>query len=668
MSDYGDPYVYQSSRSRVRAPSELREFPPYEDYIGKHPMVRDHLKLFAQAPWFDPIGITDRDLLNQYLVAGEYPGRVPAFAVGTFDWAHRCAVPLQAILKRGAAERHEPERAKEAHVRLVYQRLNRTVGTDIIPMPMPGEHDLDTWYYRTEGEAGYGEKLMQLDYARYRGVIDVKQDVLCFDRPILRAEFRYLRKNNQESFWDLIRWERRARCRLGILVPYQMVEAERIHRSHYASRYVVATKVWESLEVPRGCLAELPPSITYLGSRLIADPRSGVWVVVITEWVARVAAFILWDAYDIFRLWYIPPAIRGYAKKLDLSFVLGSRENANEFSRMIAKVEEINWEQVPANQNKRGTRRDRHCLGRTGPSGDYVWYDPFKDEVISEEEAARMRRLPREIPEGHPRGYIFEPAPVTGLAQLGVRDDEPMPQATPQVPASPLQRSESTNSDEITRMPRSVKRRTEEHSPRHTPTAGNGDEITPNAGTNNVDATKKDSGNDRMMSALQRFAADIDIGGSSHNLIRDELMDLVYAKFDKVDAEQSRKAAREAMEIEKQVPGKKNSAGNSAENDVTASKPITGKRDAPGSASQPIEEARRVPLPGSPKALGNPEKKTIAGPSAMPMARVRSLRDMLSLPADTGRPVKKADPPARKLEASKETSKKPSSKMDTSKN
>ena len=134
-------------------------------------------------------------------------------------WAHRCAVPLQAILKRGAAERHEPERAKEAHVRLVYQRLNRTVGTDIIPMPMPGEHDLDTWYYRTEGEAGYGEKLMQLDYARYRGVIDVKQDVLCLDRPILRAEFRYLRKNNQESFWDLIRWERRARCRLGILVP-----------------------------------------------------------------------------------------------------------------------------------------------------------------------------------------------------------------------------------------------------------------------------------------------------------------------------------------------------------------------------------------------------------------------------------------------------------------
>ena len=242
-------------------------------------------------------------------------------------------------------------------------------------------------------------------------------------------------------------------------------------------------------------------------------------------------------------------------------------------------------------------------------------------------------------------------------------------------------------------MTRSVKRRTEEHSPRYTPvadngqaqaaSANNGDEITPNVGNNNVDATKKDGGNDRMMSAL-RFAADIGIGGSSHNLTRDELMDLVYAKFDRIDAEQSRKAAREAMEIEKQVPARTDNAGNSASGGDNATKSVTGRRSAPGPAlvsvprpeptiprvpaSKPIEEARRGPLPRSPKAPGNPKKKTIAGSSAMPMARVRSLRDMLSLSADTGRPVKKAEPPAKKPEASKETSEKPSKQMDTSKN
>ena len=133
----------------------------------------------------------------------------------------RCAVPLQTILRRGAAERHEPMKAKEVRVRLVYQRMNRTVGTDIVPASLAGEHDLDTWYFRTECEAGYGEKLMKLDYSRFRGMIDVHQEALCFDRPILRAEFRYIRKNDQEQFWDLIRWERRARSQLGILVPYQ---------------------------------------------------------------------------------------------------------------------------------------------------------------------------------------------------------------------------------------------------------------------------------------------------------------------------------------------------------------------------------------------------------------------------------------------------------------
>ena len=235
-----------------------------------------------------------------------------------------------------------------------------------------------------------------------------------------------------------------------------------------------------------------------------------------------------------------------------------------------------------------------------------------------------------------------------------------------------------------------MKRRTEEHSPSYMPVAGNGqsqaasanngEEITPNVG-NDVDIMKKNSGEDRMMTALQRFAADIGIGGTSSNITRDELMDLVQAKFDKIDAEQSRKAVREAMEIEKQVPLKKNSASNSADN---TTKPVTGKRSAPGPtlvsvprpepkalrvpASVPIEETRRVPLPGSPKAPGSPEKNENAGLSAMPMARVRSLLDMLNLPADTGRPVKKADSPAKKPEASKETSKKPSSKMDTSKN
>ena len=98
----------------------------------------------------------------------------------------------------------------------------------------------------------------------------------------------------------------------------------------------------------------------------------------------------------------------------------------------------------------------------------------------------------------------------------------------------------------------------------------------------------------------------------------------MQAKFNKIDAEQSRKAAREAMKVDKQVPARKDNAGSSAINDANATKPVTGKRDAPGSArvsvprpepqvprvpaSEPIETAGKVPLPASPKAPGNPEK------------------------------------------------------------
>ena len=102
------------------------------------------------------------------------------------------------------------------------------------------------------------------------------------------------------------------------------------------------------------------------------------------------------------------------------------------------------------------------------------------------------------------------------------------------------------------------------------------------------------------------------------------------------------------MEIEKQVPAKQNSAGNSAVNDVNASEPVIGKRDAPDpvlvSVPRPELQVPRVPdrerpvrflFLHSPKATGNQDRRTVSGSPAMMMAWVQSLRDMLNLPADT---------------------------------
>ena len=76
-------------------------------------------------------------------------------------------------------------------------------------------------------------------------------------------------------------------------------------------------------------------------------------------------------------------------------------------------------------------------------------------------------------------------------------------------------------------------------------------------------------------------------------------------------------------------------------------------------ASKPFHEASRVTVPEAPRYL---DDNNIADSSAMRMARVRSLRGMPNLPADTGRPIPKALPSTKTSETSKGTSKKPSQK------
>lgn len=47
---------------------------------------------------------------------------------------------------------------------------------------------------------------------------------------------------------------------------------------------------------------ELPPNSSYKGSGMM-DQRLGYWVVGLTKFVAKMAAFVLFEAYDNFCLW-----------------------------------------------------------------------------------------------------------------------------------------------------------------------------------------------------------------------------------------------------------------------------------------------------------------------------------------------------------------------------
>lgn len=62
------------------------------------------------------------------------------------------------------------------------------------------------------------------------------------------------------------------------------------------------TTEWRSIEVPQGFFVCLPSEFSYVGSEMIYDPESGWCVIVIAEWAARVAEFILQEVYDDFCL------------------------------------------------------------------------------------------------------------------------------------------------------------------------------------------------------------------------------------------------------------------------------------------------------------------------------------------------------------------------------
>lgn len=64
------------------------------------------------------------------------------------------------------------------------------------------------------------------------------------------------------------------------------------------------------VKVSSSCLAELPAVLTYLGSYLCTDAQSDLWIAFYTEWAARVAAYLLWDVYDTYSIWYFPPVLR----------------------------------------------------------------------------------------------------------------------------------------------------------------------------------------------------------------------------------------------------------------------------------------------------------------------------------------------------------------------
>ena len=387
---------------------------PNPAYLAVGPPLA-YVERFARAPWFSPVGLFDVPLIDSYVMAGELPDGVPVVALRTRDWEARCCIPDRAIYRRsiGNGRRESPVKAREAFVRLVYRRLGRANGGGGLLNPALG---LDTWSARTDVEGFYTPALRAIFDnmpAAWASSREPNIDALAFQQPIIPAEFRYTPRRTSEYMGeqqlDNLRWERKQRSRLGYLVPYHMLEIGNIIGSARRTRYVSIPADWINWEVPHGLAVELPWVVTYLGVHLALTPSSGLWVVFLSEWCAQVAMALLWDTYDNFRLFWLPPVVIAGIRAVNLAQVLGSPANYRELLHLLREIDQINWSEVDPSNGTKPSGVDCSPTCREDQGGAFIWYDPWSKTRVTRDRAAHLRNNRRRLPVNHPKGYSFAP-------------------------------------------------------------------------------------------------------------------------------------------------------------------------------------------------------------------------------------------------------------------
>ena len=262
--------------------------------------MRDYPLLYATAPWFSALKVRDVDNIECNFAdgAGMLPGPLPLRAISSYDWRARIATP-PSILRLSSSRGRQGLSLR--FMEAVLNRLNLFLSDALIP----ASFGCDTWKFRTDGERDYldnlltwsrGDPVVEAD-CLWHGRLMVTNDALSWTRPILLLNFRRTKCGNIPFFQHTVRFESKMRSGTGYFLAYQMVGAGEIARSHYTNRYQQRPSWWGQFEVCQGFWAELGPILTYFGSHL-NDPRHELWVVFLKEWCVKVAATLLWEAYD----------------------------------------------------------------------------------------------------------------------------------------------------------------------------------------------------------------------------------------------------------------------------------------------------------------------------------------------------------------------------------
>ena len=259
---------------------------------------------FLQLKWFSSVGIRDLgDIRNNFSdAAGMLPGNLPMQALYTFDWRTRIAVPTSIL-------RHPSPRGRSSlslrFMEAVFARLEIPINDSLIPSC----YHCDTWQCRTEDEQLYLENIIDCTFGDpvreadhiCRNQRSVTNDAVFWTCSFLPSNFRRMKRGGIFLFQNTVCLERRLRSDTGYFIAYQMPEAPEISCQHYVNRYQRKPSWWSQYEVCQGFCAKLGPILTYYGSYL-HDFHHGLWTVFLTDWCVKVAATLLWEVFDCWRL------------------------------------------------------------------------------------------------------------------------------------------------------------------------------------------------------------------------------------------------------------------------------------------------------------------------------------------------------------------------------
>lgn len=381
------------------APSRYDNVGPFQD-----------IAIYGRAPWFDLDALEAGNIVELYADDGWLPGDIPLEATNSSTWRMQYAIRDGDLRRTG---RSSIDDARENFARQAYKGLRRMLTTRMVSSDL----QVDAIFYRTRGEVDYVDRLegvtgQQLNRWRQKMVtspngVVVTNRAIFWDRAQIIAEFRYTRK--QGDYWSYVKGERRYRSMYGQIIPYQCLTHLEMRQNTRLNGWIKLHRSFGRIEVPRGCYVETPPCVSYVWKELKQDENSGWWVPVFTEFICKTATFILQEVYDNYRLWALSADSIRCLRELDLSTVLGHQDNVDELHRLLDVIESTNFAELPSTWRQRGERAHDLSPGRVGPGADWVYYDPWRRQILTEvvaRQKANEERPP--IPDGHPTGFNFD--------------------------------------------------------------------------------------------------------------------------------------------------------------------------------------------------------------------------------------------------------------------